>query len=97
MWTKEEINFILANRNMALKDMAEHLGRSLDATRNKRHRLKASPRRQVWTDAEREILKLHYGVKSKEEVAEMLPNRTWAAIVRQACYLRERQWGIGKY
>jgi len=94
MWTKEQINFILANRNMPLKDMAEHLGKTLDATRNKRHRLKASPRRSVWTHAEREILKRHYGVKTKEEVMELLPNRTWAAIVRQACYLRARHWSV---
>jgi hypothetical protein len=32
MWTKEQINFILANRNMPLKDMAEHLGKNLGMT-----------------------------------------------------------------
>jgi len=48
--------------------------------------------RKPWTHSERTILRDNYYIVRKEELLEMLPDRTLQSIVSQVYYLKKRGW-----
>lgn len=102
MWSKEEIQFLYDNPSMSLKDLAAHLpGRTEGSIRAKRSRLKivagSETGKRPWTEKEREIVYLHYGKLSKDEIMNLLPERTWDSIRSQAGWLRKNKQRVGEY
>lgn len=97
LWTKEEIDFLIANPSMSLIDIARALGRTESAVRGKRSRLKIRSgvsTNEQWTEEERRILKENYGRIARETLVTLLPSRTWDSIKSQVAYLRARKWKI---
>lgn len=94
MWTEKEVQFLYDNREMSLLDIAKALKRTVSSVRGKRSRLQITTvRDKSWTRDERRILQLNYH-KGGEELLDLLPGRTLAAIHNQAAYLRKRQWNL---
>lgn len=96
MWSEEEIQFLLDNPTMSLFNLAKTLGKSEDAVRSKRSRLKirSGVVPSLWTAEERYILQMNYEDLNKSELMKLLPNRTWDSIRAQVAYLRKRGWNI---
>lgn len=100
MWTKEEEDFILANPKKSYEELAEVLGRSISAVKSKKSRLgvRANNRGKRWTEDERRLLQNNYNKKSKEELMELLPERSWDSIRSQLRELKkkaeEKKWNL---
>lgn len=94
MWSQEEIKFLFDNPNMSLKDLAAHLpGRTEGSIRAKRSRLKIhshSSTSRPWTIKEKELLQEKYSDCTKEELLELLPDRTWDSVRSQVAWLKKK-------
>ena len=49
-------------------------------------------KQKPWTQSERTILRDNYYIVSKEELLDMLPDRTLQSITSQVYYLKKRGW-----
>lgn len=88
-WTEEEVQFIKDNiKTMSYEEMAEHLGRTTGAVKNKADKSKIFKGR-YWTQEEITFLEDHVGVKSFTFIAEKL-GRTIHSVQNKASEL-----GIG--
>jgi len=95
MWSENDINFLFENPNMSIPNIAKALGKSESAVKTKRSRLGIrTESTKPWTDEERRILSYFYEEKSKKELMELLPERSWDSIRSQALFLRKRQWTV---
>lgn len=99
MWTDKEISILLNNSSLSLDELALLLpNKTRNAIRNKRSRLKASPRKSLpWTDIEKKVLVKYYGNIPKHEMLEKLSPRDWSSIQNQVSYLRSKGIAIGRY
>jgi len=48
--------------------------------------------KRPWTHAERNLLRLHYYLKTEEELVQMFPDRSINSIRKQVTYLKKRGW-----
>lgn len=93
MWNKEEIELLIANADASLEVLKELLpSKSINAIRNKRSRLKRSPKRlKPWTEEERTFLADNYNTTAIEDLVNHF-DRSASAIRSQVHYLKARQW-----
>lgn len=89
-WTVEENEFLKCNRaNMTLDDLAQRLGRTVKAVKNKCYRMGLVVKEDRWTPIEIQLLKKTYeaagenGVLNLAELSKLL-NRDKANVCRKA-------------
>lgn len=94
MWTKEEVQLLIDNAHQSLETLEGMFPtKSRDAIRNKRSRLKRSPKvLKPWTEEERKFLAENYHTLSMDELLEHFKPRTESAIRSQVHYLKARNW-----
>lgn len=87
LWTIEDLRFLEQNYNVrSVTEIAERLGRSPGAVALMADKLGCRGERgAVWTDAEMNIIRHHYGSGvGAEFLQQLLPGRTVSAIFAQA-------------
>lgn len=89
-WSDDEIEWIKDNYGKQMvKDMAVALGRPRQSVSHQCQRLGLSPKKPVWTKAEREKFFREYGPKSTHQLAAEL-GKTEAAVRH---FASRHKWG----
>ena len=89
-WSAIEVQWLRDNYGMmAIKDMIPLLGRSRASISRQCQRLGLSPKRPVWTQAERRKFFAEYGPKTTHQLAAEL-GKTEAAVRN---FARRNPWG----
>jgi len=50
--------------------------------------------KRPWTHTERNLLRLHYYLKTEDELLQMFPDRSINSIRKQVAYLKKRGWAF---
>lgn len=84
-WSKQDIEYLKVHINdMSINELAFHFNVSYQAITHKLSKLNI-PKKSYgtyWTDKENSIIHEHFEYAPKEYLMNLLPNRTWVAIVQ---------------
>jgi len=82
-WTVDEIEFLKENAHLTAREIAEKLGRTVEAVRTKRQRLKIRPK-YLWSPEEEEKLhELYEAGLSDAEIARQLGRSVGAVRLKR--------------
>lgn len=84
-WSETETDYLIDNwKNQKYEEIAEKLNRPFSSIEYKSLQLGFRKKNLPWNRGELNILKELYSTASKQEIMELIPNRTWDTIYQYA-------------
>lgn len=79
-WTKGDDEFIIKNREKPIKFLSAALSRSIPSIKHRKKKLEITEN-NLWNEEDSNSLKEYYENKSKDFLLNIIPDKTWGAIV----------------
>lgn len=90
-WTQEELDYLLENKDLSIKELSEHLNRPHQVVGNKLRVLGIYNKRYFrWTEDELKIIEDNYSLPN-DDLVKLLPNRPRSQILKRALEFRDRE------